>query len=1124
MSVINRNQAPYYDDYNPNKNYSQMLAIPGRVEQARDFTQVQTMIYDYLQRLSDTLLKDGSIVSGMGYILKESSIIVEDGRVYINGKIHNFKQQEVSITKTGEEIVGVKLVESIVTEAQDSSLLDPTTTTGNFGQPGTHRIKAEIVLTVNDPDASALYEFVDGGLQSEAPKPNFDGLQDMLAKRTFDESGNYRVRGLEIVVEQHDANNVRAVIEAGTAYVKGYQVIKPTPVKQILPMARDYKSVIGEPKVYKSGTTTYTLNNVPAKSISKLTGYVQVSQVVTRGGTPGGIDYLQHSPVVQIRSITAGGTTYKDGTDFQLSADGVDWGLGGAEPTSGSSYTVVYWFNKTFVQGVDYEMEQEIGEYGETKDSIQFLNGDKPATDTTIYVDYDFYLARIDALSIDKDGKIVVTTGQSDIPRNVKPPVVGNPDVLTLGNVYLPPNSGMGRAVFNPITRLEMADLQRLSKRIDDLEFNQAITALDREAMEGEVATDLRGIFSDSFRSMTRGNVTHPSFNIMYDLEMGTIMLPVSSTKTHKPTITNANNVKNWGRVVTAPMLEKLAFRQQYATTTMLVNPYLSFNSMGILSLNPAVDNWIETESMEIEKLEFQAKNLYRWWRHPDDAWRRDEAAWINDFTVEGGTNNGQSGANWRPGYHETGTLVKTEKSRSIIDEAITYMRRISVKVTASNLQPGTDNLECYFDGVRVALSPASGYSAGSLSGSLRANSSGKVEGTFTIPENVRTGTREVVLRNASNTATGAFTSIGTKRTTVDTVLTTRVTVTGVDPLAQTFQFDTETILTSVGVYFAAKSSNHNIICQIRNVVNGYPGQVILGEKVITPGEIKVSENASQETRVTFDSPVVCSPNEQYAMTFLTDSDVHSMYVADLGQKDVTTGIKVNSQPYLAGMLFSSSNGLAWTPHQSMNMKFNIYKAQFNSTTTINFSELTNAGADRVLLLADALVPAGTSCTWQVSLDAGSTWQSITPYSDLNLLNVSSRVRVRALITTNGSMSPIIAVDGINLVTFTSNLSGSYIGRNVELADTFTTVTQVFDAHIPSGCTVTPQFSYNKGSSWVTPTLSSSESMSSEFTRYTYKATVSGSQNAQNYMCRLNIVSNNQTLRPRARRFVNIIK
>ncbi|AYP68598.1 hypothetical protein EalM132_00086 [Exiguobacterium phage vB_EalM-132] len=1126
MSKVDKSVAPYRDDYNPDKGYSHILAVPGRVEQAREFSQTQSMVYDYLQRLSDTLLRNGAIVSGMGFAVRTDTgtIIVEDGRVYMNGKIHNFKKQEIPMPMTGVANVGVKHIEELITETQDLTLLDPATSTGNYGQPGGHRIKNTIQLVVNDENASSIYDFVDGLLQSEVPRPQFDGLNDLLARRTYDESGNYRVRGLELSTEPHDANNMRVVVESGTAYVRGYQVIKPTPVKAVIPMSKDVRTVVGEPKLYQANTTRYKLNNVPAKTISQITAHVQVSQAMTRSSTPNGTDFLANTPVVQIMSVTSGGTTYTQGTDYQLTNDGVDWSLGGAEPTSGASYSVTYRFNKTLVQGTDYRLFQEIGQFGDTIDYVEFLAGDRPASDTTFYVTYDFYLARMDIVSISKSGEIIVTRGQSDIPRNVIAPIVDNPDLLPLGAVFLPPNTGVGKATFNTTTRLEMAKLQKMAQQIDDIEFNQAITALDREAMSGEVATDLRGIFSDSFRSTVRADLTHPQFNVMYDLAMGNLMMPTASTKANKPAISNPGSVKQFTRLVTAPMVEVVALSQMYATTTMLVNPYLAFNSLGVLNLNPQVDNWIEESYIKIEETEFEARNFYRWWNHPEHVSRVDD---LFGLQIVEGAPVGTKVEDWRPKWQQnvfpSAVAVKTDKSTTILNEAITYMRQREVNIHATNLQPSTDRLECTFDGIRVALTPLAGYSAGSVAGTVRANSVGEVKAKFTVPANVKTGTREVKLTNASNTASTSYTALGTKQSTVDKIITTRISLTAIDPLAQTFQFERDTTLTSVGAYFSAKDNTHNVLVQIRNVVNGYPGTTILAEKVLTPGQINVSNNAATETKVTFDDPVLCSAGQQYAMVYLSDSDVHAMYVADLGQKDITTGVLVNRQPYLAGMLFSSSNGLAWTAHQSKNLKFKIYTAKFNASTTVDFGQHTSLSADRLLLIADAITPLGTTLTWQVSLDGGA-YLPIREYSDLDLIKVAGTARLRALITTNGHMSPVFTLDGLQLISFTSATTGRYISRNVELAEPMTKVKQTYEAYIPSGCTVTPQFSYNNGSTWITPTQVSSEPISAEFTRFVCEATVLLSANAKNFRARLNITSNTPTARPIVRRFANVMK
>ncbi len=45
--MVDINKSPHYDDYDPSKKYTQLLAVPGRAEQAREFTQVQSLYLDF---------------------------------------------------------------------------------------------------------------------------------------------------------------------------------------------------------------------------------------------------------------------------------------------------------------------------------------------------------------------------------------------------------------------------------------------------------------------------------------------------------------------------------------------------------------------------------------------------------------------------------------------------------------------------------------------------------------------------------------------------------------------------------------------------------------------------------------------------------------------------------------------------------------------------------------------------------------------------------------------------------------------------------------------------------------------------------------------------------------------
>src|SRR5690606_15951889 len=97
------------------------------------------------------------------------------------------------------------------------------------------------------------------------------------------------------------------------------------------------------------------------------------------------------------------------------------------------------------------------------------------------------------------------------------------------------------------VTRMRMEDLQSVVSRITDLEYNQAVTALDTEAMAGESASELKGIFSDGFYDMSRTDLYHPDFGVTFSLESGEILLPTIQTKAESPLILQGTSkVHKW--------------------------------------------------------------------------------------------------------------------------------------------------------------------------------------------------------------------------------------------------------------------------------------------------------------------------------------------------------------------------------------------------------------------------------------------------------------------------------------------------------------------------------------------------------------------------------------------------
>lgn len=160
------------------------------------------------------------------------------------------------------------------------------------------------------------------------------------------------------------------------------------------------------------------------------------------------------------------------------------------------------------------------------------------------------------------------------------------------------------------------------------------------------------------------------------------------------------------------------------------------------------------------------------------------------------------------------------------------------------------------------------------------------------------------------------------------------------DPLAETFLVQEKggCFLTRVDIYFQAKDNLIPVTLQIRNVVNGYPGQTILafGEKTLYPGTasgteaIYLSEDGSVPTSFIFDVPVYLEENGEYCFALLANSTDYRVFCARMGEREIGKTSIVSNQPY-AGVMFKSQNNSTWTAYQNEDIKFKLWRAKFTT-------------------------------------------------------------------------------------------------------------------------------------------------------------------------------------------------
>ena len=183
-----------------------------------------------------------------------------------------------------------------------------------------------------------------------------------------------------------------------------------------------------------------------------------------------------------------------------------------------------------------------------------------------------------------------------------------------------------------------------------------------------------------------------------------------------------------------------------------------------------------------------------------------------------------------------------------------TYMRQRTVNFKASGLTPQATGFYLTFNGGTVSgVTPASGFSQDSSGkGTFKTDSNGSFSGSFKVPANVPTGTREVVFTNGKDNCSATYTATGTTKHT-KTYYTTET----YDPLAEIFKFSNDYYLTSINLYFGSKDETEPVKVQIRETSSdNQPTNTVISSQLVYPENITVSDDGSSVTKVTLDQPL----------------------------------------------------------------------------------------------------------------------------------------------------------------------------------------------------------------------------------------------------------------------------
>lgn len=117
--MLNFNVDPYYDDFDPTKNFHRILFRPGRAVQARELTQSQTILQDQISKFADHIFKQNTPVTGGQVTVNTNAIYIKLNTTFNDNDIvaSDFLNQVITDT-TG--IVAAKVIateEAVSTDA-----------------------------------------------------------------------------------------------------------------------------------------------------------------------------------------------------------------------------------------------------------------------------------------------------------------------------------------------------------------------------------------------------------------------------------------------------------------------------------------------------------------------------------------------------------------------------------------------------------------------------------------------------------------------------------------------------------------------------------------------------------------------------------------------------------------------------------------------------------------------------------------------------------------------------------------------------------------------------------------------------------------------------------------------
>ena len=239
---------------------------------------------------------------------------------------------------------------------------------------------------------------------------------------------------------------------------------------------------------------------------------------------------------------------------------------------------------------------------------------DIPKFGSDITSDLEFYLSSVDKIFLTREGNIKVVKGASDLNPLEPSDLDGHMLLATLNIPSYTLQTDDVQIDAEDNRRYTMRDIGNLETRIKNIEYYTQLSLLEADAQSLQIQDAngfdrfKNGFVVDNFTGHNVGDVGNNDYKLAIDrargeartlfnednVELierdddGTSILAADRT---------AANYQKTGDLITLPYTETNYIEQPFASKTENLNPFLVFNWIGDIDLDPPVDEWKETRT-----------------------------------------------------------------------------------------------------------------------------------------------------------------------------------------------------------------------------------------------------------------------------------------------------------------------------------------------------------------------------------------------------------------------------------------------------------------------------------------------------------------------------------------------